>query len=128
MCPQNWSRGIGPSRCSGHGIVENVGVDARGVGSRSGAFHVQALPFFIFGSIALLASVGDLRMIRAGGVQVLRGAPKIARHLWRMSFALPIAAFSFFLGQAKVFPKPIRIIPLLIIPPLVVLAALLYWL
>ena len=45
-----------------------------------------------------------------------------------MTFALLIAAFSFFLGQAKVIPKPIRIIPLLMIPPLIVLAALLYWL
>jgi len=42
--------------------------------------------------------------------------------------ALLIAAFSFFLGQAKVIPKPIRIFPLLLIPPLVVLATLLYWL
>jgi hypothetical protein len=45
-----------------------------------------------------------------------------------MCTALLIAAFSFFLGQAKVFPKPIRILPLLMIPPLVVLVALLYWL
>jgi hypothetical protein len=36
--------------------------------------------------------------------------------------------FSFFLGQAKVIPKPIRIFPLLLIPPLLVLGALLYWL
>jgi hypothetical protein len=45
-----------------------------------------------------------------------------------MSTALLIAAFSFFLGQAKVIPKPIRIVPLLMIPPLVVLGALMYWL
>jgi hypothetical protein len=45
-----------------------------------------------------------------------------------MSTAFLIAAFSLFLGQAKVFPKPIRIVPLLIIPPLLVLATLLYWL
>jgi hypothetical protein len=85
-------------------------------------------PFFVFGMIALLASVGDLRMIRSGGVRIIRGTPRIARHLWRMCTALLIAAFSFFLGQAKVFPKPIRIFPLLMIPPLVVLVALLYWL
>jgi hypothetical protein len=45
-----------------------------------------------------------------------------------MCTALLIAAFSFFLGQAKVIPKPIRIVPLLLIPPLIVLGALLYWL
>ena len=53
---------------------------------------------------------------------------RLARHLWRMSTALLIAAFSFFIGQAHVIPKPIRIIPLLLIPPLVVLVTMLYWL
>jgi uncharacterized membrane protein len=89
---------------------------------------IPAPPFFIFGSVALLASIGDLRMIRSGGAQAIRGAPRLARHLWRMCFALLIAAFSFFLGQTQVFPKPLRIIPLLAIPPLVALLALLYWL
>ena len=89
---------------------------------------VPAIPFFIFGSVALLASAGDLRLIRSGGARAIRGAPRLARHLWRMCFALLIAAFSFFLGQARVIPKPIRIFPLLVIPPLVVLAALSYWL
>jgi uncharacterized membrane protein len=91
-------------------------------------YGMPAFPFLIFGSIALLASVGVLRLIRVGGVQTIRGASRLARHLWRMSTALLIAAFSFFLGQAKVIPKPIRIVPLLMIPPLVVLGALMYWL
>ena len=84
-------------------------------------------PYLIFGSIALLAGVGDLRLIRSGGIQIIRGVPRLRRHLWRMCTALLIAAFSFFLGQSKVIPKPIRIIPLLVVPPLVVLAALVYW-
>jgi hypothetical protein len=91
-------------------------------------YGMPGLPFFIFGSVALMAAAGDLRMIRAGGVRAIRGVPRLTRHLWRMCFALLIAAFSFFLGQAKVIPKPIRIFPLLMIPPLVVLAALIYWL
>ena len=45
-----------------------------------------------------------------------------------LSFALLLAAFSFFIGQAKVIPQPYRIMPLLLIPPLTVLAALFYWL
>jgi hypothetical protein len=73
----------------------------------------------------LLAGIGDVRMIRSG---LLRGAPRLARHLWRMCFALFIAAGSFFLGQAKVIPKPIRIIPLLAIPVVAVLVTMLYWL
>ncbi|MDQ6829847.1 MAG: hypothetical protein M3081_13390 [Gemmatimonadota bacterium] len=91
-------------------------------------YGMPAYPFLIFGTIGLLASAGDFRLIRLGGVQTIRGAPRLTRHLWRMSFALLIAAFSFFLGQAKVFPKSVRIFPLLLIPPLVVLTALLYWL
>ena len=85
-------------------------------------------PFFIFGSIALLALVGDVRLIRSGGVRVIRGTPRLVRHLWRMNTALLIAAFSFFIGQAKVVPKAIRIYPLLAVPPLVVFAAMMYWL
>jgi uncharacterized membrane protein len=91
-------------------------------------YGMPPFPFFIFGSIGLLAAGGDLRLIALGGVHILRGTPRLARHLWRMSFALLIAAFSFFLGQAKVIPKSIRIFPLLAVPPLVVLATMLYWL
>jgi predicted histidine transporter YuiF (NhaC family) len=60
-------------------------------------------------------------------VHSLRGAKRIARHLWRMCMALLIAAFSFFIGQAKVIPRPIRIVPLLMVPPLLVLFTMLYW-
>jgi uncharacterized membrane protein len=84
-------------------------------------------PLFIFGSIAAMATIGDVRMIRGGGVHSLRGAKRIARHLWRMCMALLIAAFSFFIGQAKVIPKPIRLVPLLMVPPLLVLFTMLYW-
>ena len=82
-------------------------------------------PAFIFGSLALLAAVGDARMMLVGG---LRGAQRIARHLWRMGFAMFIAVGSFFLGQADVFPKSLRIMPLLALPVLAVLVLLLYWL
>ena len=91
-------------------------------------YGMPSFPFFIFGAIAGLAVIGDFRAIQAGGLGSLRGASRVARHLWRMSTALLIAAFSFFLGQAKVIPKPIRIYPLLTVPPLIVLAVMLYWL
>ena len=83
-----------------------------------------APPFLIFGVLGLLAAAGDIRLLRSGP---LTGSRRVARHLWRMTLALFIATGSFFLGQAKVFPKPIRILPLLAIPPLIVIAALLYW-
>ena len=80
---------------------------------------------FFLATVALLAALGDIRMMLAGG---LEGAHRIARHLWRMCFSLFIASGSFFLGQAKVIPKPIRILPLLAIPALLPLVLLLYWL
>ncbi len=91
-------------------------------GERNG---MPAFPFFMFGVVGVVASVGDARVIRSGP---LSGAPRIARHLWRMSFALFIAALSFFLGQAKVIPQPIRIPGLLALPVLAVLVTMLYWL
>jgi uncharacterized membrane protein len=86
---------------------------------------MPAFPFFLFGVVGLLGSAGDARMIRSGA---LRGASRLARHLWRMSFALFIAALSFFIGQAQVIPKPIRIMPLLALPVLAVLVTMIYWL
>lgn len=92
-------------------------------GTRNG---IPAFPFFMFGIVALLAGAGDLRMIRSGAAP--RGAPRLARHLWRMCFALFIAALSFFIGQARVIPEPLRIPPLLAMPVLAVLLTMLYWL
>lgn len=85
-------------------------------------------PFFVFGALALIAWAGDVKLIRSGGTIALRGATRVGRHLWRMSLALVIASFSFFIGQAKVIPKPMRIYPLLVIPPLIAAAMLFYWL
>ena len=86
---------------------------------------VPAAPLFVFAGVALLAAAGDLRMIATRGV---RGRQLLARHLWRMSFALFIATGSFFIGQAKVIPKPVRIVPLLAVPAFLPLVLLLYWL
>jgi uncharacterized membrane protein len=91
-------------------------------GQRNG---IPAFPFILFGLAGTIAGVGDLRMLRSGP---LHGARRIARHLWRMSFALFIAALSFFIGQAKVIPEPIRIMPLLALPVLMVLVTMFYWL
>lgn len=95
-------------------------------GSRNG---IPAFPFLMFGAVGLLGSAGDLRMIRSGG---LRGAPRLVRHLWRMCWALFIAASSFFLGPrarvAKVIPEPLLSAPLLALPVLVVLVTMVYWL
>lgn len=80
---------------------------------------------FVFGAVTLLAALGDLRMILARGIH---GKPRLVRHLWRMCFATFVATGSFFIGQAKVFPKPMRIFPLLAIPAFLPLVLMLYWL
>ena len=90
-------------------------------GERAG----YAFPFLMFGTVGILGGGSDLRVIRSGP---LRGTGRIARHLWRMCFALFIAALSFFIGQAKVFPEPIRIRPLLALPVLAVFVTMFYWL
>lgn len=105
--------------------ISNLGFGIEAVANGGSRQGMPTFPFFLFGIIALLASVGDLRTLRCGAPQ---GAARIARHLWRMCFALLIAALSFFIGQADEFPPALRIMPLLALPMLVVLGALFYWL
>lgn len=94
--------------------------------NESGKSHgFPAFPFVLFGTVGLLGVTGDLRIFRSG---TLVGARRLARHLWRMCMALWIAALSFFIGQAKVFPKPIRIYPLLALPVLAIIVTMFYWL
>ena len=81
--------------------------------------------YIMFGSITLFGVLGDARMLLARGAQ---GTSRISRHLWRMCFSMFIATGSFFLGQAKVFPKPIRIMPLLAAPVVLVILLLIFWL
>jgi hypothetical protein len=75
--------------------------------------------------VALLAAAGDIRMLLTHNMQWTH---RIARHLWRMCFALWIAVASFFLGQSDEFPEALRIMPLLCTPVLLVLLLMFYWL
>jgi len=84
-----------------------------------------AITYFMFGVVALLATLGDIQVMVAGGIQ---GAHRIARHLWRMCFALFLASISLFIGQSQVFPEPLRNAGLLPIPVLLVLLLMFYWL
>lgn len=91
-------------------------------GTRRG---MPAFPFLLFGVVALLACAGDLRVIRFGA---RTGTARLARHLWRMSFALAISALSFGVQMTKFIPKPYRVPGLLMLPVLVVLVTMFYWL
>ncbi len=80
----------------------------------------------IFGTLALLAAVGDIRRTLRGGDASRAG--RLVRHLWRMTLAMFIATMSLFLGQARQFPDAIRHSGVLYLPVLlVVLAGIMGW-
>jgi uncharacterized membrane protein len=85
----------------------------------------ETIPAFIFGVVALLAAAGDLRLMRTG---TPRGGRRLARHLWRMCFAMWVAAASFFWGPPGRVPALIYYPALLPIPVLLPIAVMLYWL
>jgi hypothetical protein len=85
---------------------------------------VPALMIAFIGTVTVLASIGDWRLLRAGSIT---GVRRLVRHLWRMCFGLFIASGSFFLGQMKFLPEPMRIVPLLGALGIAPLLVLLYW-
>lgn len=85
---------------------------------------VPAGMILFLGTVCLLAAIGDGRMIYEGG---LRGTRRLARHLWRMCFGLFVATGSFFIGQMKFIPAPVRVVPLLFALGIAPLIVLLYW-
>lgn len=77
--------------------------------------------FYIFGSVSLLATILDLNMIIRGG---LSGAHRIARHLWRMCYALSGAVLSFAANTADTWPEFINPYA----PNLILIALIIFWL
>jgi hypothetical protein len=67
-------------------------------------YGFSAAPYFIFGSVALLAVAGDIRLLVRG----LSHTQRLARHLWRMCFALFVAAISVFVARQQLFPAILR--------------------
>jgi hypothetical protein len=97
-----------------------------GVGALSrGKSMGLVIPSFIFTTIALLGSAGDVRVLRSGP---LAGAPRLARHLWRMSTALMIASLSFSVRLPRLLPRPLRTPVVYSLPTLLVLVTMLCWL
>jgi len=82
-------------------------------------------PYFFIGAVAVLAVVGDIRMLVRGGIS---GAQRIARHLWRMCFALFIAASSIFLARQQLFPALLRKTGVLIFLSVLPLLLMIFWL
>jgi hypothetical protein len=91
-------------------------------------FRTLGVTSIILASVPLLAAVGDVRIVRSG---MPRGGPRLARHLWRMCFALFIAAGSFFSIRervAKILPEPFTTGPMRALPILLLFGAMFYWL
>lgn len=81
--------------------------------------------FYLFVIVGGIAAVTDLKVILRGGIS---GAPRIARHLWRMCAGLFIASGSFFLGQQQMLPSFMRGTLWQFAPVLAPLLFMLYWL
>jgi hypothetical protein len=100
-----------------------IGVMAK-MSPRGLMFGYPAPMYFIFGTIALLFTASDIRMILHGGVA---GVQRIARHLFRMCLALLFAALSFYPSRAHLFSKAINDSNVLYLPHLLLVGAMLYW-
>ena len=85
----------------------------------------EAAPMFIFSAMSIGGAIGDWKMLRAGGI---KGPKRIKRHLWRMCFAMWVAAASFFWGPPNRVPELIRYPLVFPIPVLAPIAVMLYWL
>ena len=82
-------------------------------------------PYFFMGSVAWLAVIGDVRMLVRRGIS---GSHRIARHLWRMCFALFIAAGSIFLARPHLFPAFMRKTGMLVFLSVLPLLLMIFWL
>lgn len=85
---------------------------------------MPAAIYFIFGTVALLCAINDLRMLRRGS---LLGGYRLARHLWRMGLALLIAILSLYPGRPAVFPQWMKDSPLIFTPHLFLVGTMLFW-
>jgi hypothetical protein len=78
-----------------------------------------------FTAILAIAVIGDAKLLFAGGI---RGAPRIARHLWRMCVGLALAIGSAFTnGFARLLPGPYHVPAAFFFPQFLPLGLLIFW-
>jgi hypothetical protein len=83
------------------------------------------IAIYVFTSVLALAAIGDAKVVLAGGIT---GAPRIARHLWRMCLGLTLAVGSFFTNALpRILPASVHVTSLFFLPQLLVLAFLVFW-
>jgi uncharacterized membrane protein len=103
-------------------LIYGLGAANSPTGSRDG---VPAGMLFVMGSVALLGALGDARMLARGAVS---GSQRIGRHLWRMCFALFIAAASVFMARQRLFPAILRQTGTLYLLSFLPLILMIFWL
>jgi uncharacterized membrane protein len=78
-----------------------------------------------FTSVLVIAALGDAKVVFNGGIS---GAPRIARHLWRMCLGLTMAAGSAFTnGLPRLLPGPMHVTPIFFLPQFVPLVLMMFW-
>jgi uncharacterized membrane protein len=84
------------------------------------------IAIYSFTAILAIAAIADAKVVLAGGIS---GAPRIARHLWRMCLGLALAAGSAFTnGLPRLLPSTVHVpLILLFVPQLSVLGVLIFW-
>src|SRR5687768_1676290 len=108
---------------NGVSMINAPGRDLNGVPNRT-----AGMVSLIIGVLLVMAAAGDVRIMRFG---MPRGGPRLARHLWRMCFALFIAAGSFFSLRdrvAKILPEPFTTGPMRALPIVLLFGTMSYWL
>lgn len=98
------------------------------MGARGPDGTIDGLPaetLFLFMTVGSIAAIFDLKVLLHRGIS---GRQRIARHLWRMCFALFIASGSLFAGQPQVFPESLRGSAILNVPVLAPLVLMIVWL
>jgi uncharacterized membrane protein len=75
--------------------------------------------------VTAIAAISDVKVVLAGGIS---GAPRIARHLWRMCLGLMMAAGSAFTnGLPRLLPGPMHVTPIFFLPQFIPVALLIFW-
>ena len=108
---------------NGATMINTPGRDLNGVPNQT-----AGLMSWIICVLLVMAVAGDARIMRFG---MPRGGPRLARHLWRMCFALFIAAGSFFSLRervAHILPEPFTPGPMRALPLVLLFGAMFYWL
>lgn len=133
--PSPWTRRVNAAALAvavGLALLAVVGgvrmIGSPGLSPGGVPFRTIGVMSFVLAGALLLAAAGDLRILRSG---MPRGGARLARHLWRMCFALFIAAGSFFSIQervAKVLPEPFTTGPMRALPIVLLFGAMFYWL